>query len=282
MEIRIDQILRQLDSHDSQEAWSAFIDDYGFSILQVVRYFEHDADNASDCFQFICEGLCQSRFRRLRRFKPNGPAKFSTWLRAVVRNLCVDWRRKRFGRRRVFHSIAQLSHLDREVFRCIHEQGQSEQETMLSLASRFPSLTMQQVAESVAHINNTLTTNQNWLIRARAAIRPWRSAFESENHQHAAAVDLRNNPETMALAAEQNALLSRALGRLSHREKLLIRLRFEEDLTLEQIAKLLDLGNPQRVDRQIKQILASLRIELKSENAPKADGKTSRSSVKAN
>ena len=48
------------------------------------------------------------------------------------------------------------------------------------------------------------------------------------------------------------------------------------------IAKLLDLGNPQRVDRQIKQILASLRIELKSGNAPKADGKTSRSSVKAN
>ena len=153
---------------------------------------------------------------------------------------------------------------------------------MLSLASRFPNLTMQQVADSVAHINNTLTTNQNWLIRARAAIRPWRSPFESENHQHAAAVDLRNNPETMALAAEQNALLSRALGRLSHREKLLIRLRFEEDLTLEQIAKLLDLGNPQRVDRQIRQILASLRIELKSENAPKADGKTSRSSVKAN
>lgn len=41
-----------------------------------------------------------------------------------------------------------------------------------------------------------------------------------------------------------------------------MRLRFEEELTLEQIAKLLDLGNAQRADRQIKEVLARLRVEL--------------------
>ena len=54
-------------------------------IFQVGRYFEKDLDRASDCFQFVCEKLSEDRFRRLLRFKPQGTASFSTWLRAVVR-----------------------------------------------------------------------------------------------------------------------------------------------------------------------------------------------------
>ena len=49
---------------------------------------------------------------------------------------------------------------------------------------------------------------------------------------------------------------------LSKRQRLLIRLRFEQELTLDQIANLLDLGNAQRVDRQIKDVLARLREVL--------------------
>ena len=41
-----------------------------------------------------------------------------------------------------------------------------------------------------------------------------------------------------------------------------MRLRFEQELTLVQIAKLLDLGNAQRVERQIKGVLGKLREEL--------------------
>lgn len=63
--------------------------------------------------------------------------------------------------------------------------------------------------------------------------------------------------------AERRGALDRALDRLSKRERLLVRLRFEQELTLEQIAKLLDLGNAQRADRQIKEILARLREEMK-------------------
>jgi DNA-directed RNA polymerase specialized sigma subunit len=46
---------------------------------------------------------------------------------------------------------------------------------------------------------------------------------------------------------------------LSDQDRLLIRLRFEEGLTLEQAARLLGLGNAQRADRQIKEILLKLR-----------------------
>jgi len=75
-------------------------------------------------------------------------------------------------------------------------------------------------------------------------------------------------------------MLARALRKLPANEKLLLRLRFEQEMTLDQISKLLQMGNAQRVDRQIKQILAALRVQLETVTFDKA-GKTVPSSVKA-
>jgi RNA polymerase sigma factor (sigma-70 family) len=121
----------------SQDAWSAFVHEHGAIVFQVIRHFEFDSESAADCFQFVCEQLCESQFRRLRRFDPHGAAKFTTWLRAVVRNLCLDWQRKQFGRRRQFRSVARLSGLDQQVFHLVHERGATEQEALLHLAPTF-------------------------------------------------------------------------------------------------------------------------------------------------
>ena len=141
-------ILGRLNSSEAQEAWAGFLQTYSPLMLQVVRLFERDQDHVSDCFLFVCEKLCRGGFRRLRRFRPEGPAKFSTWLRAVTRNLCLDWRRQEFGRHRVFQSVARLPALDREVFRCVYEQGMPLEETFLALRARYPNMEREQVAES--------------------------------------------------------------------------------------------------------------------------------------
>ena len=113
----VEKILEQLRSGDPHEAWTEFLEEYSAVIFQVGWYFERDLDRASDCFQFACEKLSQDNFRRLLRFKPQGPAVFSTWLRAVVRNLCLDWHRKEFGRRRPLRSISRMSLFDQKVFK---------------------------------------------------------------------------------------------------------------------------------------------------------------------
>ena len=70
------------------------------------------------------------------------------------------------------------------------------------------------------------------------------------------------DPEGLAEMAQQALALKQALSRLPSRDRLLIRLRFEQELTLDQVAKLLDLGNAQRAERQIKAVLSRLRDEL--------------------
>lgn len=82
-----DSLLGQISSHNLEEAWRLFLDEYSATILQVVRHVEGDSDFVADCFQFVCERLSANSLLRLRKFRPQGPAVFSTWLRAVMRNL---------------------------------------------------------------------------------------------------------------------------------------------------------------------------------------------------
>lgn len=165
----IERILRDLDSGNPEDAWTEFLHDYAALTFQVVRYFESDPDRASDCFQFVCERLVEDRFRRLRKFKVDGAAKFSTWLRAVVRNLCLDWHRKEFGRLRTFRSISRLSLFDHEVFRMIYERGSTTEECLHRLASRFPQASADQVAEARLRIEDALKPDQRLLLARRVA-----------------------------------------------------------------------------------------------------------------
>ena len=262
-ETPINEMLKQLRSREPQQAWALFLQDYGSLILQIVRRFEQNADHVSDCFQFVCEQISKGRFRRLRKFKAAGSAKFATWLRAVVRNLCLDWHRKQFGRRRIFRSISLLSDLDQEIFRELYERGATERDVLVSLTPRFPHLTADLVSEAIERINKELTKNQRWLLGARSALAPRLHRPELEDTDRATEIaDPRPNPETQAIMEEKRTIVNRALGRLPTRERLLMRLRFEEELTLEQIATLLDLGNAQRVDRHIKEVLSRLRNDM--------------------
>lgn len=70
------------------------------------------------------------------------------------------------------------------------------------------------------------------------------------------------NPEMWAGRQEERAALLAAMTRLSARERLLVRLRFERELTLDEIARLLHLDNAQRVDRRIQEAVEKLRAAM--------------------
>jgi RNA polymerase sigma factor (sigma-70 family) len=62
--------------------------------------------------------------------------------------------------------------------------------------------------------------------------------------------------------AELRAGLEDALSALSARDRLLLRLRFEDDMTAQEIARLLQLPSPFHVYRRLNVVLASLRVAL--------------------
>jgi hypothetical protein len=85
-----DAIVEQLRSSQSREAWAEFLRRYSPLIFSACQFSTSDGDQAADCFLFACEQLSRNHFSRLLRFRPQGRASFPTWLRVVVRNLCLD------------------------------------------------------------------------------------------------------------------------------------------------------------------------------------------------
>jgi RNA polymerase sigma factor (sigma-70 family) len=260
----------QLASRDRGAEWSEFLAVYSPLILQVVRLFERDADSVEDCFLFVCERLRRDDLKRVRRFREDGSASFPTWLRAVVRRLCLDWRRHRYGRFRLPRAIARLPELEQEVFRCLHVRRLSENETLHCLTALWPGLTRQQLADAAARVGRSLPPRQWWLLLVhRPRLQSISKAPETSDPAdgEGGLVDPTADPERAAADREQVAALRAAIDRLEPRERLLVRLRYVEELPLAEIARLTGLSGASQVERQLQRSLAELRAMLGGETA---------------
>ncbi len=261
-------LLTSLRSDESRAAWAEFLRQFSPVIFQTCQFATADADEAADCFLFACEQLCQNNFRRLLRFRPEGSASFTTWLKVVVRNLCLDWRRKQFGRPRPFASISRMPQLEGEVFRCRFEQRLSSEETLLVLHPSFPALTMDQLAETEDRVRSSLTPRQLWLLNSRCArdgnqlSQAGVTLAEDEDAPEHEVRDPRPTQEDILYNRQRQQLVNAALSKLPAMDRVVVRLRFQEGLSLEQIARLTGLGDAQRVHRHIANILERLRKEI--------------------
>lgn len=258
-------------ARNDDDAWSAFLAEQAPLVLQVVHLFERDADQVQDCFLFVCEHLRRDGLRRIRKFREEGPASFATWLRAVVRRLCLDWRRHRDGRFRLPRSVARLPELEQEVFRSIHLRGLSENEAFHSLKALWPALTRDELSAAAARASRAVDGHFSWLLLWRrprilsiSASPPGSDPAEGE----AGLVDPRADPERDAAEHERNEALEASLAFLPARARLLVRLRYVQDLPLEEIARLTGLSGASQVERQLRLALDDLRDAMTARGFP--------------
>jgi RNA polymerase sigma factor (sigma-70 family) len=252
-------LLERLDSDGAGAAWTEFLRQYSAVIMQMVRRFESDHGRTTDCFLYVCEQLSNDGFRRLRRFRADGPARFRTWLSAVVANLCVDWRRAQSGRFRPVRAIADLPKLDQLVYRCIYVRGMPRDECLYTLQTQFPDLTDRQLSEINARLFALLGYRQRWQLSVRRTDPlPIEDASADQGETAFQPVEPGPGPEDLSAHEQQRERLAAALARLSPQQRLLLRLRYEQGLTLEEVARLTRIPDPFRAHRQIQAALKSL------------------------
>jgi len=253
-------LLTRLSSERADAAWAEFLERFSMVIMHVVRRYESDQGRAMDCFIHACGELSNNGFRRLLHYRPDGPAQFRTWLAAVVSNLCVDWRRKQHGRFRPIQSVAQLPELDQLVYRYIYVRGMPREECLHVLKGRYPDLTEQQLSEINGRLFSLLTPRQRWQLSTRTAEPAPLDAPSSSDNDTAAfqPEEPGAGPEELAETDQECSMLAAAMARLPPRQRLLLRLRFQQDLTLEEIARLTGLPDPFRANRQVQAALEAL------------------------
>jgi RNA polymerase sigma factor (sigma-70 family) len=248
------------------DAWAEFLESYSSVLYQTARACTSDDDAAADCYLHICERLSRNDFRRLLKFKPDGSASFTTWLRVVARNLCFDWQRSQHGRPRLFKSMQHLSTLELEVYNSRFVHGSSVQETHHRLQSRFPGVGLSELSEIEERLHGSLTSRQQWILGRRRQPQFAAPLAVAEQEDEPGSVDVadpRPNQEVQIADTEQSIRLWKSVESLPAQERLLLQLRFEQELSLDEIARLCGLQDAQRVHRTLTTVLKKLRGAMK-------------------
>lgn len=254
-------ILDGLHSKDAQSSWQSFLVIYSDAIYAVVTMFARDSDLAGDCFLFVCEKMADKEYRRLRAFRPNGKARFSTWLRAVVRNLCLDWHRARFGRRQVFRSVAALGAFEQQIFTLVFQRGLTAEDAWYEFSRSSPGVSYAEFEVKFEKLRGILTSRQLWLL-STANVTQESLDRDAEGLRAKEPPDPAPDPEAVAVLHQTHSSVSRALEELDASSRLLIRLRFSGGLGLQEIAKLVGLKDAQTADRHIRAALDLVRKKL--------------------
>jgi RNA polymerase sigma factor (sigma-70 family) len=256
-EERVRDMLAGLRSGDAGAAWQQFLDRYSSALMRIVSQYDVNPERVNDCYIFVCNGLCDDHFRRLLSFKPEGAASFRSWLKVVVANLCIDYKRRETGRGRPFRNIEKMPPLEQQVFHYKFQHRMSLSACQALLEPSFPGLNKLHVADAVRHINSALSPHQQWLLSVR------RPQLVSLSDALGDIGDLEPreqgpDPEHQSILDEESDRLERAMAQLPPRQRMLLKLRFQQDLTLKETARLARLGDPFKARREIQKALQRL------------------------
>jgi RNA polymerase sigma factor (sigma-70 family) len=256
----VGNLLDQLSSGRADVAWAEFLKLHSPLIMQAARQFASGSESANDCYLFVCESLSDDGFRRLRSYRQDGPARFRTWLRAVVVNLCIDWQRKQQGRVRPIVALSGLAPLDQEVYGHVYLRGMTRTDCQRALASQFPGVTLEQIAEANARLFKRLSSRHRWQLvhHSRGSVSLDGAMAPDDDGPGLQPEDPGPGPEQLVGEWMSRDAIQKALRRLTPRQRLLLRLRYEQDLTLAQVAQLVGLADLYRANREIQAAVAEL------------------------
>ncbi|MEK7250054.1 MAG: hypothetical protein AAB209_06480, partial [Bacteroidota bacterium] len=145
---------RLLNSQSPAEAWAEFLRRYSNLFFKVIWQHERNHDDAVEKYLFVCTKFAENDFAKLRKFQTDygtRPAKLSTWLAAVTRNLCIDAHRAAHGRRRFPAALLRMTDFERNVFRLYYWEGCTDDEVINKLDA-----TAEKLSEALDQIQSAL------------------------------------------------------------------------------------------------------------------------------
>jgi RNA polymerase sigma factor (sigma-70 family) len=190
-----------------EDAWPSFVREFSGTILRVSRSLGGDHDVVMDRYAFVLDKLRENDCRRLRAYVRPMAGEFGLWLIVVVRRLCLDHYRERYGRQRDAAAGAD---------------------------------------SAVRHTNRRRLAD---LVGDR--IDPAELAAPA----HAA-------PDVALLRSERRRALASAVEQLSDRDRLLLHLRFAEELPIREIGSIMRFPTVFHVYRRLDAVFRTLRRGL--------------------
>lgn len=179
----------------------------------------------------------------LRAFK--GRSKLTTFLTTVVSRLCLDYIDKERGRWRTSAEAERLGPVAIGLEKLIYRDGYPIGEAIDELMRRQPSLVASDLHRTARQL----------------PLRPDKAAISLDQIGPAIAGS-ESDPVVSALERHRfRHLLGTLIGDLPHQDQAMLRLRYEEEVTMAEIARLFSV-EPRLLYRRFEQVKLKLRSKL--------------------
>jgi RNA polymerase sigma factor for flagellar operon FliA len=222
-------------------------------VRELVRYLARrhhlTAEQTDELESFVRLRLVEDDYGILRQFRQRSTLR--TYLGVVVQRLFLDHCNQRWGKWRTSAAALRLGSVATALEELLYRQGLTFEEACAVLARRKPPIDREQLAA----------------IHYSLPPRPQRLRQEVvELDELAAPTQVAPNPEMAALQRDAEEAVARVVGgslrRLRAQDRLLLRLRFVEGLTVAQAARVL--RAPQKaLYKRLGGILRSMRRDLR-------------------
>lgn len=271
--------LWKLWQEDPERAWELFLKKYHTLILSVTQKMARDSDVRMELYTHALTKLNEEQGKRLTSYFAKSRAyNFETWVALVVRKCCLDWFRHEKGRKRTLKCIADLSPVQQQIFQYVYLDRHSYETAYRLLTTNHEyQLSSEEMATHLDEIAETLQKHARTDVfgSRRATLRHLRmdeKELERKVSQDTAnPLDSASTPEEEFACNDAQKALQEVLASLSPEQQLLIELHYYRDLTLQEIARALNMKNLWRVRWQLQKALKLLRKKLHEKGVGPAD-----------
>lgn len=201
------------------------------------RHFSAENDR-NECYIFVLDSLRAENFKRLRAFK--GKSKLSTYLHSLVNSLVIDFRRKRYGRRRIPTAVLKLGKWAEAVYRrvCWQRFSFDDAYDFLQVDGLYEGSYEQFLQEIVPIQNAPCRENPSFKSIDDPGGNPWRKMDDASS----------NPLETLIKKLDRERrikaikVIRETTKRLPENDQLLVRLVFGSEHPVRVAAKIIDLS----------------------------------------
>ncbi|MBW1786917.1 MAG: sigma-70 family RNA polymerase sigma factor [Deltaproteobacteria bacterium] len=229
-------------------------------IESVCRRRFPDGNDADECYVFVIDRLQADDYSRIRQFK--GKSSIQTYLYAVINALAADYKRKKYGRKRIPKAVAQLGEWAEVIYRlvCWRKYSFAEAYDIVLVEGHFQG-TYERFLEKTDPIR-----------QAPCPENPRFIAVDDSQMQALSHMDVPpSNPLEELLQktdgkrrAKAASIIRDATERLSDEEQLLVRLVYGSDQSVRAAARVIGL-KAGAARRLLKRVLLKYRENLLAE-----------------
>ncbi len=215
----------------------------------IARRHRLSATEADDFCSEVSLAIIQGNYAVLSSFQ--GRSSLRTYLATVVQRLFLDYRRKLWGKWRPSAEALRRGPLAQRMEILLYRDGMSLEEALETLRTNFAREESRQALIDLAQA-----------LPPRASRRALAESSEDLSAVPAGeAASPEFHVEGASIAARAQSLINEVMEALDPQDRLVLRMRFEDDISVADISRTLHLDQ-KRLYRRIEEMLARFRASL--------------------